>query len=275
MMERERMMYWIRKISIFVCFFAFTADVMAQGNWEDSVKIYTEKARWGELVGYEKLAGYYHDGLGVKPSFVNMLMMYFQANEKSGLPMEEYMCRYDVDDPDRLLFDAMRDLDRGRRDDALLKQEKLRMMELPSSITLQAVMVTNHDRGRYEQLLRDASKKGCVLGRLLYAMFVEKHGSQEEYEKLIKGLIEDTPMAYNLLGKLYWDQAEDTEDKALLESAKVCFEKADERAFLTKQNAKRLLRYYGNGDGEGETKGDPMELKRLRIVACMDTETGQ
>lgn len=268
------MMYWIRKISIFVCFFAFTVDVMAQGNWEDSVKIYTEKARWGELVGYEKLAGYYHDGLGVKPNFVNMLMMYFQANEKGGLPMEEYMCRYDVDDPDRLLFDAMNDLDHKRKEEALLKQERLREINQPSYITLQAVMVANHDREKYKQLLREASENGCVFGRLLYAISVERYDNEEMYEQMIKDLVEDIPMAYNLLGKLYWDQAEETNNEILLEAAKECFKKADERACLTRQNAKRLLRYYENGDGKGKTKGDPMELKRLRIIACMDTEVG-
>ncbi|WP_297907384.1 hypothetical protein [uncultured Parabacteroides sp.] len=274
MVERSRMMHKTRKIIGIVCFFAFAVNTMAQGNWEDSVKIYIEKARWGEVLAYEKLAGYYHDGLGVEHNFVNMLMMYFLANEKGGLSMEEYMHRYEEDDPDRLLFDAMNDLDHKRKEDALQKQEKLRAMNLPSHITLQAVLVANQDREKYRQLLREASEKGCMLGQLLYAMSVEKRKDKEKYEKIIKDIMEDIPMAYNLLGKFYWDQAEETDDKALMESAKECFEKADEQACLTKRNARRLLHYYDNRQGKGETECDPVKLKRLRIVACMDVEAG-
>lgn len=263
----------MRRMIGLVCLFAFTVNAMAQDNWEDSVRIYTEKARRGEALAYEKLAGYYHDGVVVEHNFVNMLAMYIQASERGGLSVEEYMHRYKEEDPDRLLFDAMTDMDHKRMGDFRIKLNRLKMMDHVGYVTLQAVSMMNQDEKRGKQLLRQASEEGCMLGRFLYALSLEGIGNGEEYEAMLLSLVKNTPMAYNLLGRFYWVQAGKNGKMVLMKSAIESFREADRWACLTKEDAERLFHYYKNELDAGRNVCDSMELKHLRRVACIDIET--
>lgn len=57
--------------------------VTADG-WTDSVEVYREHARQGDVEAYRKLARCYEDGIGVEANFVNMMYFYGQADYMDG-----------------------------------------------------------------------------------------------------------------------------------------------------------------------------------------------
>lgn len=241
--------------------------------WEDNVKNYIEKGRWGNKTAFEKLAECYHEGHGVERNFINMVFMYLQAGERGGLSVEEYMARYEADDPDRMLFDAMTDIEQKKYDDAIAKLEKLKAMNLPSSITLQALLAAEMDKDqeKSERLLLEASEKGCSLGQLLYAKSAEERKNDTEYKKRLESITANIPMTYNQLGRVYWEEGRETDSEKLMNRAKDCFRKADEYACLMKQNARRLLYCYKKDVESGKAICDSVELKHLQVIACVDS----
>ena len=243
-----------------------------QENWEDSVRIYIEKGRWGNKEAFEKLASYYHDGLGVKHSFTNMLFMYVQANEYGGHSMEIYMQRYEANDPDRLLFDGMNDIDQKRLDDFENKVNLLKVMNQPSCITLSAFKTAEIDKNeeKAENLFNEAAEKGCELSKLLVIKQAEEKRDIAEYEKKLWEATTTMPIAYNLLGKLYLGYGHDVDSLFNIDRAVSCFKKADENAFLTKSNAKRLLQCYEVELWNGKEICDSTEVERLRHLVQSD-----
>lgn len=240
--------------------------------WEDSVKNYIEKGRRGDKTAFEKLAECYHEGKGVERNFINMVFMYLQASERGGLSMEEYMARYEVNDPDRLLFDAMNDIEQKKFDDATVKLEKLKAMNQPSSITIQAFLAAEMDKDqeKSERLLLEASEKGCSLGQLLYAKSAEERKDDTEYKKRLESITTNIPMTYNQLGRVYWEEGREIDSEELMNQAKDCFRKADEYACLMKQNARRLLYCYKKDVELGKAVCDSVELEHVQLIACVD-----
>lgn len=240
--------------------------------WEDSVKNNIEKGRRGDKTAFEKLAEYYHEGHGVERNFINMVFMYLQASERGGLSVEEYMARYEVNDPDRLLFDAMNDIEQKKFDDATARLEKLKAMNQPSSITIQAFLAAEMDKDqeKSERLLLEASEKGCSLGQLLYAKSAEERKDDTEYKKRLESITANIPMTYNQLGRIYWEEGREIDSEELMNQAKDCFRKADEYACLMKQNARRLLYCYKKDVESGKAVCDSVELEHVQVIACVD-----
>lgn len=242
-------------------------------NWEDSVKMYIREARWeNRVTAYEELADCYHDGRGVEHNFMNMLFMYLQASEKRGVFLENYIHQYEADDPDRLLFDAMNDIEQKKFDDATARLEKLKAMNQPSSITLQALLAAEMDKDqeKSERLLLEASEKGCSLGQLLYAKSAEERKNDTEYKKRLESITANIPMTYNHLGTVYWEEGREIDSEKLMNRAKDCFRKADEYACLMKQNARRLLYCYKKDVEAGKVICDSVELEHVQVIACVD-----
>lgn len=241
--------------------------------WEDSVKNYIEKGRRGDKTAFEKLAECYHEGHGVEQNFINMVFMYLQASERGGLSVEEYMARYEADDPDRLLFDAMNDIEQKKFDNATARLEKLKAMNQPSSITIQAFLAAEMDKDqeKSERLLLEASEKGCSLGQLLYAKSAEERKDDTEYKKRLESITANIPMTYNQLGRVYWEEGREIDSEELMNQAKDCFRKADEYACLMKQNARRLLYCYKKDVESGKAICDSVELEHVQVIACVDS----
>lgn len=216
--------------------------------WEDSVKNNIEKGRRGDKIAFEKLAECYHEGHGVERNFINMVFMYLQASERGGLSVEEYMARYEADDPDRMLFDAMTDIDHKRFDAAEEKQERLKAANNLYHIALQMILAIERDKNEElaEQLLHEATEKDCALGEMLYVMSAGRLQKQEEYKERLRNIAHKIPAFYNLLGESYWKEGHEKDDKELVNAAINCFKEADKHACLTKANAGRLIEYYEN-----------------------------
>lgn len=213
---------------------------VAQENLSDRVRTYLDEARQGKVSAYEQLADCYHRGEGVERNFMNMIVMYSFAAELGGQPVAEYMRRYREDDPDRLLFDGMEAVDRKRYGEAEAKAGKLEALGSPGAITLQAILAIRRDEApeKVDSLLLLAADCGCPLAKINYV--TGRRLSDSEYEKRLEEIAPQIPMAYNLLGKFYYDRAVAGSDRHLMEKARHCFEQADKYACLSTESAKRM-----------------------------------
>lgn len=156
------------------------------------------------------------------------------------MPLKEYMHRYAEDDPFRLLFDGMEAVDRKRYDEAEPRIGKLEALGNPGAITLQAVWAMRWGEAseKVDSLLLLAAGRGCPLAKINYV--TGRRLPDSEYEKRLKEIVPQIPMAYNLLGKFYYDRAVAENDRHLMEKTKHCFEQADKNACLSAENAKRM-----------------------------------
>lgn len=237
--------------------------------WEDSVKIYLERGRWNDKEALVKLAECYHKGNGVPQSSLGTIFMYMQVQEKGGMPVQEYLRNYAADDPVRLLSDAMTDLDRRNFDAAQVKSEILKAINDVNYLAIQSVLAEKRDKDeqRSEELLQEGIQKGSEFALLYAVMAAEVERDMTAYEEYLKALSPKMPMAYNMLGRYYWNKGQIENSEELTLKAITCFRKADERACLTESSARRWIDYYDkNPDKLTENLGDSATIKRLRSI---------
>lgn len=237
--------------------------------WEDSVKFYLEKGKWEDKDALAKLAECYHWGHGLPQSSLSTIFMYMQIQEKGGKPIEEYLRNYTADDPVRLLFDAMTDLDRGNFDAAQVKSEKLEATNDVNYLAIQSVLAEKRDKDkqRSEALLQEGIQRGSEFALLYAATSAELERDMAAYEKYLIALSPKMPIAYNMLGRYYWNKGQIENNEELILKAITSFKKADEHACLTESNAKRWIDFYDkNPDKLTDDLGDWTTIKRLRSI---------
>lgn len=234
---------------VYVLLLCCFLPVTAQENLSSQVKMYMDEARQGSVSAYERLAECYHRGEGVERSFMNMLIMYSFAADFGGRSVAEYMYRYDENDQDRLLFDAMEAIDRKQYSVAEVKAEILKNLENPGAISVQAILAKRKGETteKADSLLLLASELGCSFAKINLIVGDEKRLPDSEYEKSLKEIAPEIPIAYNLLGKYYFNKAKENKNSDTMENARVCFEQADKYACLSKKN-KELLSCIISGD---------------------------
>lgn len=252
--------------------FAAAALTAQAQNWADSVAVYTERARWGNLSAIESLAECYHAGHGVERNLLNVMFFYEQARDFGGKEADEYFAMMDEDDEMRLVHEASEDSDNKRRRPFERKLAKLREMGSPSVATLEALRdgaLSRADDAALEQF-RNAANNGCMLAKMLSLLILDVSHSREAFAAEMWELAESVPMAYNTLGFLYFGADYDGKEIVDLDKALHCFRKADERGILSRANARRLLRYYLREQEKGRTPCDSSEMERLKKIALPD-----
>lgn len=227
---------------VYLFLFCCYLPLAAQENPGDSIKTYMDEARQRKVSTYEKLAECYHRGEEVEHNFMNMVVMYSWAADLGGRPVAEYMHHYGEDDPDRLLFDGMEAVDRKQYDEAEVKAGKLEVLGNPGVVSLKAILAMRRGEAqeKVDSLLLLALGRGCSLAKINYVVGREERLPDSEYEKRLEEISPQIPMAYNLLGKFYYDRAVTGNDRHLMEKVRLCFEHADKYACLSTENAKRL-----------------------------------
>ena len=206
----------MRKIMLIVCLMTAIA-VSAQENWEDSVKVYRDQARNGDVNAYEKLATCYHEGKGVKHNFHQILWIMMMADEQAGeLVSAQFFYRLPENDIDRVMFEAY---------EALFNENLPAMRDV-----IQRLMVLDQGAGemmegilsRAENKYDDAIKhftKALELGyddAEAYLLPLQNPYSLEDHVNALLRLAEDYPMYYNFLGGIMASSSkEDPEKKEL------------------------------------------------------------
>lgn len=224
-----------------------------------------EQARWGNAQACLELARYYHDGIGVKPDFMNsvtMLMMAEQYGEKHGslsfmkaLPQIDHM---------KLIYDTF---------DRLESHNYLRADSIADELISQGsgdgyvlkgvVLIERGDTLEGRASIEVGAEKGSSLGELLLCavpILGEQNGRSAMLARL-SALSERVPMANRLLGDLYSGyEGVDMIDEPL---AVKYYLKADEKGCLGNRPARWLINYY---DRNG-IQIDEREKERLQILS--------
>lgn len=240
------------------------AITMNEENWEDSVKTYIEKARWGDDMARLQLANCYHYGRGVKPSYVNMMTTFTYYGEYGYKMLNDYLALSDENDPYRLLFDAMENKDS-------VKMQKLIEIKPVYSKLLNAMILAYE--GKTDEsivLLKEAESEECDFTEILLLICYNEKGNADEYESYLVDNANDVPAFYNKLGDIYIGKDFPDSGKKDEKKAVECFMNADKYAQLSKRGANTLIKYYQEEADKGNPLCDATEMERLKRISERD-----
>ena len=229
-------------------------------GWTDSVKVYRERARQGEVEAYRKLARCYEDGIGVDANFVNMMYLYERADCMDGKRGHYYFRK-------SRLGQMLEDVERKYQDnDSIGAAEILTQInnEWPSFLWIMTVIKTE-DRNELIHILEQESLKGDKMARLVLASLDADSVCSDACIRELEEVATYAPMMYNKLGRIYMDNPDSM--RTNIDRAIDYFRKADEYAMLSRKGAKGLLECYRIKMERGEKPCDDMELSRLRRLS--------
>lgn len=229
-------------------------------GWTDSVEVYRERARQGEVEAYRKLARCYEDGIGVDANFVNMMYLYERADCMDGKRGHYYFRK-------SRLGQMLEDVERKYQDnDSIGAAEILTQInnEWPSFLWIMTVIKTE-DRNELIHILEQESLKGDKMARLVLASLDADSVCSDACIRELEEVATYAPMMYNKLGRIYMDNPDSM--RTNIDRAIDYFRKADEYAMLSRKGAKGLLECYRIKMKKGEKPCDDMELSRLRRLS--------
>ena len=240
-------------------------SIMNEAPATDQYSDLLEQARWGNSDAYLKLAGFYHDGIGVKADFMGMMSMLAMADQYGASPKstDSYLLSLPETDNTKLIIEAFASLDRKNTYKTDSLTEILIANGSAEGYALKGILqIERGDTLGGKQTIQTSADMGSSFARLLLCA-VPTPGSKNNTldMDMLKDLSVSTPLASKLLGDYYSGYEKGyTEDEHL---AAYFYKKADEQGCLGKRPARYLINYYErNGINIG-----PKEMERLRILS--------
>lgn len=238
---------------------------MSEAPPTDQYSALLEQARWGNSDAYLKLAGFYHDGIGVKADFMGMMSMLAMADQYGASPKSTdlYLLSSPETDNTKLIIEAFASLDRKNTYKTDSLTEILIANGSAEGYALKGILqIERGDTLGGKQTIQTSADMGSSFAKLLLCA-VPRPGSKNNTldMDMLKDLSVSTPLASKLLGDYYSGYEKGyTEDEHL---AAYFYKKADEQGCLGKRPARYLINYY-------ERNGiniEPKEMERLRILS--------
>lgn len=229
-------------------------------EWTDSIKVYRERARHGDVQAYEKLAWCYKYGVGVEKDFLNVLCMCQLANERSEKSLLYFLMQSQMNNQmENTSIEAQ-----YNDSISVSKMYDQIVYEWPSfRLLIKACYVTSKDE--LQRIFEPEAVKGDKLAKLVLASLAADSICSDASINNLEKIATHTPMIYNKLGRIYMGQPDPK--RMNINRAIDCFKKADEYGMLSKKSAKRLLECYQIKMKEGENLCDETELSRLRRLS--------
>ena len=229
---------------------------------QDSVMSLLNHARWGDGSAYLKLADCYRDGFGVKKDLFGMIMMAEIAEKRGGIQKaDDYINNLPDGHEYKTLFLLMDEYKSYIQENADSVMQILREKRSPEAQTLLGfIMMDQGDTITAKDLIDEAANQGCSLAKLLLTVPDWKGNARADATKLVI-IADQIPLAYYLLGNLYYEPDEKGESNKQL--AVEYYMKAEEHAVLGRRGALRVLDYYKNGGDFQLTEDD---IKRLELI---------
>ena len=229
---------------------------------QDSVMSLLNHARWGDGSAYLKLADCYRDGFGVKKDLFGMIMMAEIAEKRGGIQKaDDYINNLPDGHEYKTLFLLMDEYKSYIQENADSVMQILREKRSPEAQTLLGfIMMDQGDTITAKDLIDEAANQGCSLAKLLLTVPDWKGNARADATKLVI-IADQMPLAYYLLGNLYYEPDEKGESNKQL--AVEYYMKAEEHAVLGPHGAERVLDYYKNGGYIQLTEDD---VKRLELI---------
>ena len=240
-------------------------SIMSEKSNTDQYSALLAQARWGNSDAYLKLAGFYHDGIGVKADFMGMMSMLAMADQYGASPKstDSYLLSLPETDNTKLIIEAFASLDRKNTYKTDSLTEILIANGSAEGYALKGILqIERGDTLEGKQTIQTSADMGSSFARLLLCA-VPTPGSKNNTldMDMLKDLSVSTPLASKLLGDYYSGYEKGyTEDEHL---AAYFYKKADEQGCLGKRPARYLINYY-------ERNGisiEPKEMERLRILS--------
>ena len=229
---------------------------------QDSVMSLLNHAHWGDGSAYLKLADCYRDGFGVKKDLFGMIMMAEIAEKRGGIQKaDDYINNLPDGHEYKTLFLLMDEYKSYIQENADSVMQILREKRSPEAQTLLGfIMMDQGDTITAKDLIDEAANQGCSLAKLLLTVPDWKGNARADATKLVI-IADQIPLAYYLLGNLYYEPDEKGESNKQL--AVEYYMKAEEHAVLGRRGALRVLDYYKNGGDFQLTEDD---IKRLELI---------
>lgn len=229
-------------------------------GWTDSVEVYRERARQGDVEAYRKLARCYEDGVGVETNFVNMMYLYELADYTDGKRDHYYFRK-------SRLGRMLEDMDRKyQNNDSIGAEEILAQInnEWPSFLWIMNV-INIENKNELTHTLEPEAQNGNMVARLVLASMAADSVCSDACISELEEVAAYAPMMYNKLGRIYMGNPDSM--RTDIDRAIDYFRKADEYAMLSRKGAKGLLECYRIKMKRGEKPCDDMELSRLRRLS--------
>ena len=232
----------MRKVLLIGCLMMAIA-ASAQENWEDSVKVYQEQIRKGDVEYYEKLARCYLEGKGVDHNFPQAFWLILQAaNELGEVRGNQFFLNISEDDVDRVKYEAAKAFVMGDVQKLREVNKRLTEMDAGSSELVEGLLCLiekkNDEAARH---FSNAIELGCKFAALFKGVIQQPY-SEEEHINTLQEMAKTYPFVYCFLGDLMAESSggDLTKRVKAIEYYKMADEYAclskEGRAFLERQN---------------------------------------
>lgn len=234
---------------------SITAD-----GWTDSVNVYRERARRGEVDAYKKLAWCYENGIGVEKDFINMICMFELAGERSGKSSMYFLLQSQL----------------GRQIEEMSvkvqNNDSIGAMEIFDSVIREWPSFRSYiktygvtDKNELLQIIESEAGKGDRWAEMVLASLAVDSVCSDANIRNLEDVAAYAPMMYNKLGRIYMGLPDST--RTDIDRAIGYFKKADEYAMLSWKGSRALLECYRIKMEKGETPCDEKELSRLKLLS--------
>lgn len=233
-------------------------------RWEDSVRIYRERAQWGDEEAYQKLAVCYHKGLGVEHGFLQtMWLLGFARVDGSENKVSKFFMDLPDDDSDKLMFLLVLAF-RDHRNDKIREIGRRLALVDPLGKELTDGLLAENDEKKIRHFRKAADKGHEMAQYVLYVMLADNSKNDRIY--WLEELAKKSPVINNVIGQrmeeyMSLNQLGDSAELLAYEY----YMRADENGCLNKDGARFLLRFYDKDDNQ--YLADSLTLKRLRILS--------
>ena len=182
-------------------------SIMNEAPATDQYSDLLEQARWGNSDAYLKLAGFYHDGIGVKADFMGMMSMLAMADQYGASPKstDSYLLSLPETDNTKLIIEAFASLDRKNTYKTDSLTEILIANGSAEGYALKGILqIERGDTLGGKQTIQTSADMGSSFAKLLLCA-VPTPGSKNNTldMDMLKDLSVSTPLASKLLGDYY------------------------------------------------------------------------
>lgn len=223
---------------------------------------FVQQARMGQVEAYDSLALCYRDGIGVRKSGFNMMIMYIFSGKVKGSDIIDIIKAMDQDKSFPLLIDV---LDHPRIED--VPQEavaKLRSVSPADALIFDAVyaLECENDTAKSERLFVEAATQGSDLAPVLQVIMYKHLKWQEKHEQSLRTYAEKYPVMYVKLGDICMQKNNEENWMKAVEY----YNLADKCGMLTPRGARNLSIAYRLLEKAGKLKCDSKEMARLELL---------
>ena len=226
-----------------------------------------QQARQGDVEACNSLALCYRDGDGIGQSWLNMICMYAIYSQKTGGDIEDIISLFEEGHPFRLLTEILDSPSFNEKVE--IKLEQLKQLAPAEAKAIEAVKnaYTVEEAADAMKTIRDAEEEGSELAAVFQIIYYDEVEDVTRLEDCLIRITEKYPYFNQLLGDLYAEQYEDSEDFSYIQKAIEYYYKADAYGMLTPKCANTLWRMHNNFGKEGLLEYDEQEMERLKILA--------